>query len=326
MRRTEVTFNSIISVIAVALFAGCTGGAGGGNLSLSGAPTLDDASSVSLTFSNLNDKTISEYSTLGKIDNSSQIYFNTPTISIKGVCTFGVAKVAGYVDGVKVAETATCDSNLTYTWTKTFPTGTPETGTAYAIDLKPANQAGEAFNNLQAAQIVSVKVVIDDNTPAATSSGAVAGAALVGGVYQVSGSLDSGTNYKSISVSTTGPADAYKVVISGYPDLDPQISGTTVSFDDRLTEGVQKTYAVLVYDRAGNVCDNPVEEIKTKFASSFPDMERHVTTIPISYGTVTAGGNPTKYRASVTPWDFKSTNSTVDLINGTLGYSTQKEP
>lgn len=326
MRRADQFLSSVISISAITLFAGCTGGTGaGGKLSLGNAPTLDDSASVSLSFSSLNSKTVSEYSTLGRIDGSSRIYFNTPTITIKGSCVFGVAKVVGYVDGVKVAETATCDDNLNFSWVKTFPTGTPETGNPYAIELRPANQGGEAFNNLSSAQVVALKVVIDDNKPSATSSGTVVGGTLVSGIYQVSGGLDSGKNYKTIRVETTGPADAAKVVISGDTSISVDIAGTPFFFEDRLTEGVQKTYSILVYDRAGNICDSP-EELKATFNSSFPDMNRFVTTTPFAQGTVSAGGSPIKYRADLGPWAVKATNSSVDLVNGFVGYSTQQSP
>lgn len=313
MRRTEASFNSIISIAAVAFFAGCTGGGGAaGKLSLGNAPTLDDSGSVSLSLSKVNDKTVSEWSTAGKIDTSSYIHFKDATVVIKGSCVFGVAKVAAFVDGARVSEVATCDDNLNFTWTKAFSATTPENGTQYTIELRPANQGGEPFNNLAAGQVISLKVVVDTNAPPASTGATAVGGVLTGGVYNVT------SNTGALTVQTQG--DAASGVISSSIENFPAIQVTTnatanISFDDTLVEGVQRSYSIISYDRAGNA--SPAEVISAKILS---DYKYKVGTMePFSSSTASPSGD--KFYGGMLPYAVKG--SATDFVSGFTGITTQ---
>lgn len=256
-----------IFTLSASIFTGCLPGGSGGSssLTLTNAPSVDNATGISIGFTSLNSKTVEQYTQLGLVDELSKIYLNTTSVTITGTCVFGVSKVVGFVDGTQVAEEAQCSSDMTFSWVKNFPAGTPETGTTYLIELKPATSAGEVYGNLQANQFISTTVLIDDNSPAAITSVAVADSYMNGTVFNLNG----GTGSSAVAaVTATAPADAYRLEIDNYEAISVTLTGTTASFSDTIVEGVAKTFNVVVFDRAGNF--SPIEPIEVSYLSSLP--------------------------------------------------------
>lgn len=274
MKKNFIVQFLVLSAAGLLLTA-CPGGDGGGEVTLTNGPSSGNSSNVSLSLLTVNTYTIAQLQANGKIDNTDAIYFNTPTVTIVGTCSLGVAKVIATVDGSAVAETATCDSSGIFTWVKTFATGTPEAGTTYAIELIPALVDGTAYTGLTSSQKITKSVVIDDNTPAAATlpGSAVSGANdLGGGSYVISGAASTAT----FTVTMTVPADAYSVSITNVAGITVNLAGTTATFTQTLGIGGSQTYMAVVYDRAGN--SSTTLNINVSYQSGITSVANKFTT------------------------------------------------
>ena len=319
IRQLTKKFETFFLIAISSALTGCPSDSGGGSgsLSLENAPSLDDPSEISISFSTINEGTIETHKSREKVDSDSRIYFNTNQVVVKGTCVFGVAKVVAFVDSQQVEEVATCDSELKFEWKKTFPGNTPETGTAYNVDLKPSNSSGKAFGNLTPDKYISLKIQIDDNPPSPTTGGVVNNSVNTGLFFSVSGSGPTAT----ITGTTTAPTDAYKVVVDNHKNVAVTLSGTSVTFTDSLQENVQKTYRFIVYDRAGNA--SPSEEIKAIYASQIPVIAYSFN----SFGGTTSNVNGSlPFHIFTTHGPWKSVASTTNLnfltdLFGTLAKS-----
>lgn len=326
MGNKNIVLRLLLASFVIAL-SGCPGGGGGGDVNLTNQPSTDNPIGISLTHSTMNGKTDAEIAalTISITDSSGYVYYNTPSVTITGTCSLGVSKVVASVNGSGVSETATCDSNSNFTWSKTFSSGTPETGTTYDIVLKPANGAGTEFNNLTSSQYITKKVVIDDNTPAVISNVSVTGGVLVSGVWQVSGTGSSAV----ASVTADGPTDLFRAIIDNYPSLTVTYTAGSqpISFSDTVTEGVQKTFNVIIYDRAGNA--STTTPIVVNFGSSLnlPEGDKDIKTLTQASSN-NNGADAILLKAEMGGFDVSTPASsgnadTLYYFMGLTGYSTQ---
>lgn len=267
----------LLVVAFVGTLSGCPGG-GGGDVSLSNAPSTSNPIGISLSHVTMNGESDAQIAARNPsiTDNTGNVYYKTTSVTMTGNCSLGVSKVTAQVNGVDVAETATCTASAAFTWSKSFPAGTPATGNLYTIVLKPADSTGAVFQNLTSSQYITKAVVIDDAAPTAPNTPNVtggSGASLVSGIWQVSGSGSANT----ITVSLVGPSDLFRVVVDNFPGISVTYTAgaTPISFTDSVSEGSQKTYNVVVYDRAGNA-STPTSVI-VNYASAITTPPGNVT-------------------------------------------------
>jgi hypothetical protein len=258
----------ILAVSGLAL-AGCPGSGGSGVVSVSNAPSTENPVGISISLRKINTYTLEQLDAAHRIDSTSAIHTKDLTISITGECSFGVAKVIAFVNTAQVAEGADCSSMSEFTWTKTFPGSNPETGTLYAVELKPATSAGTVFSNLTPSQMIATEFVVDDNAPDPITSVTVAGATLDGSVWY----MPSTGSIANPTASGTAPSDAYETLIDNHPSVTVTTASGSISYSDSLAAGVSRTYNLIVYDRAGNasttttvIIDNPLD-VGTKLAT-----------------------------------------------------------
>lgn len=211
---------------------------GSGGVSLGNSATNGNTGSVRIGILKIQNLISSAW----VMDSSGKVYVKSPTVSINGTCTRGVYAVSATVNSVAVSEKANCDMDGTFSWSKTFSSSTPPTGTVLAINFQAMTSAGEQIAGVS----IEKTLVLDLNAPAAPVLDSVAGCTLVTGNWLCN----------SPNVRVTGSWLVTEDVVSVQAPSSGTLTNTstnTFQFDLTLSEGQSRNLDFTVTDRAGNI-------------------------------------------------------------------------
>lgn len=180
------------------------------------------------------------------IQQAGTFFVKGTSLSIKGTCTRGVAKIKVGENGTGgpfYSEEATCGNDGFFTWTKDFgtPIDTTKTITLVAFDISDAAITGADD---------SVSAHVDDTVPPGPTITDPAGTSNVS-PYTYNGSSP------SYLITGTTAGDAVRVVDANGVNIVP--SAGSFSQTVPLTAGQSHTFSYRTYDLAGNV--SPAEDV-----------------------------------------------------------------
>ena len=225
--KNHKNFIKIVGATALAaLVASCTGG-GGGSVSVTG--TIP-AGTITMAVSNVYPN--SQASTFATPTLTGRYFVKGLAASIKGTCSRGIATIKVNEGGPDYAETANCQNDGSFVWTRTYtaPQEGDKTLTLTAYDISDVAIAGVT---------ATVNVRIDNTAPAAVTLVTPASTP-----YDYTGSASTFTIQVGASADTVkvlGPASAVLTFNSpNYEHIIPLVSGAT------------STYTFYAFDLAGN--------------------------------------------------------------------------
>lgn len=177
------------------------------------------------------------------ITQSGTFFVKGSSLSIKGTCTRGVAKIKvgeSGTGGPFYSEEATCGNDGSFTWTKSFtsPIDTTKTITLVAFDISDAPISGADD---------SVSAHVDDVVPPGPTITDPAGTSSVS-PFTYSGSLP------QYDITGTVAGDAIRVVDSNGVNIVPSAGSWNQVVP--LTAGQSHTFSYRTYDLAGNASPN----------------------------------------------------------------------
>jgi hypothetical protein len=219
-----------IRIIALTLIAGylasCTGG-GGGAISVTGTVPVG-SSSIGIT----NVYPSSQAATFATPTSASRYYVKGLSASIKGTCSRGVATIKVNEGGPDYTETASCQNDGSFVWSKTY-SGAQEGDKT--LSLSAYDVAGVVIAGVTA----STTVRIDNTAPAATTL-----------VSPASSPYDYTGSASTYTIQMTGAADVFKVL----GPASVQLTFNSPNFEHivPLVPGSTSTYTFYAYDLAGN--------------------------------------------------------------------------
>lgn len=232
---------------------------------------------------------------------SSRYYIKGLDLSIKGVCSRGIASIKVGESGSSgpfYAETASCGNDGSFTWNKTYtgPLDVDKTLTlvAYGVDDLPISDATDAID-----------VHIDNVAPPAPTI-----TTPVSSPYTYNGA----SSIFNIVGSISGDA----VTMTGPGGVTVTPSGSSWNHDVTLIQGSSLDFTYYTYDRAGNQSTASTQQIQWN-----PDISLKVADVTPGE-TVTDAGTSYTLEASVeaVPGSITDGSSLFELLTG-LNFQTE---
>lgn len=292
MKKQASTYLAKATALMLALpaFVSCTKS---GTISSSG-----DSSSVSGSITVSKVYPTSSGDTWTPIVSSSRYYIKGLSLSISGTCSRGVDKIKVFESGTAYSETATCDNNGQYYWTKTYtgPLDADKDLTVTAFDVSDATISGASS---------TVKVHMDNVAPSAPVITTPAASP-----YQATQSSS------TFTVIGTCASDTAKLTYQSETGTNITPTGaTTWQHDITLIAGSSNTnYTFYAHDLAGNVSTGTLQQI-----SWAPTVTIRVSNIGAG-AVVTDSGTSYKLEASL--FSFPGTTASNTTSQGVYTIQT----